>query len=216
MEVPAVRHFAQSMWLLPTANHLTHLNFDSTLFSHLAIFFARLNVQINQHLGSENMLCASFTLILPFPGGYCPSPCAPARASLLEIVDPTFFFLKEIIIVGFFWFFIPSHRIKKTRELHLERPIDNLYFNKQISSLLSPLDTLARPFALSFDFRSCRYYDAPRIGSRQYFESENLYFIMHDTSFPIFLPAALSSLPRFHLAGGITQYPDEILNGSGL
>lgn len=77
----------------------------------------------------------------------------------------------------------------------MERPIDNLRCHWQIFSLLSTPDTLAHPFASRFDFRSYRYYDAPRIGSRQYFESEILYFIMHDTFFQSFLPAALSSLP---------------------
>lgn len=46
------------------------------------------------------MCLVFFTLMLPFPGGVCPSPCAPARASL-EIVDPSFL-KKKCFFFGFF------------------------------------------------------------------------------------------------------------------
>lgn len=86
----------------------------------------------------------------------------------------------------FFWFFIPLLIGAKKQGNCLWNDQSTISSVTNKSSLLSPPDTLVCPFASRFDFRSCRYYDAPRIGSRPNFESESLYFIMHDTSFQSF------------------------------
>ena len=72
----------------------SYLNFDSTPPSSQTSLLAA-SIFRSISMSAVEDVCASysrilFTLNLPFPGGFCPSPCAPARASL-EIVDhPSF------------------------------------------------------------------------------------------------------------------------------